>query len=321
MMLRQIRHFQTIIQENSFTEAAELCHISQSGISQSIKALEDEIGVKLITRKNRNFELTEAGKHFYKKSLVITADLEQLCRETVRIDRKDAAELSLGVLSTYSGDEFNRAIAAFSEKYPEVELSVATGNHEDLYDGLRFGKIDIALNDQRRAFSDEYENLILMETACYVELASHNPLTKLMARQELKALVDNYATESDRNNQDYYVNVFTEDCHVRVYFNNELGMDLKNVKDLIEAYKGFGAAKESFHMNGQQVVNFQDDEHATGTCYALAHLVNEKDSITGTQGITITILLLVEVMERHLNVLNAENARRSVRSIFLSEIF
>ena len=76
---------------------------------------------------------------------------------------------------------------------------------------------------------------------------------ELMARQELKALVDNYATESDRNNQDYYVNVFTEDCHVRVYFNNVLGMDLKNVKDLIEAYKGFGAAKESFHMNGQQI--------------------------------------------------------------------
>ena len=179
MMLRQIQHFQTIVQENSFTEAAELCHISQSGISQSIKALEDEIGVKLITRKNRSFELTEAGEHFYKKSLVITADLEQLCRETVRIDRQDAAELSLGVLSTYSGDEFNRAIAAFSEKYPTGELKVSSGNHEDLYDGLRFGKLDLALNDQRRAFSDAYENLILTETVCYVELASHNPLAKL----------------------------------------------------------------------------------------------------------------------------------------------
>lgn len=147
MLLRQIQHFQTVVQANSFTEAAEFCHISQSGISQSIKALEDEIGAKLLIRKNRKFELTEAGKHFYKKSLVITADLEQLCRETVRIDRKDAAEISLGVLSTYSGDEFYRAIAVFSEKYPTVELTVTSGNHEDLYDGLRFGKIDIALND------------------------------------------------------------------------------------------------------------------------------------------------------------------------------
>ena len=178
-MLRQIRHFQAIVQENSFTEAAELCHISQSGISQSIKALEDEIGVQLLIRKNRSFELTEAGKHFYQKSLVITADLERLCRETVRIDRKDAAKLRLGVLSTYSGDEFNCAIAAFSEKYPGVELSVVSGNHEDLYDGLRLGGIDLALNDQRRAFSDAYENLVLMETACYVEVASHNPLSRL----------------------------------------------------------------------------------------------------------------------------------------------
>ena len=179
MLLRQIKHFQTVVQSGSFTEAAELCHISQSGISQSIKSLEDELGVTLLIRKNRSFELTEAGEHFYRKSLILTADLEQLCRETVRIDRRDTAELSLGVLSTYSGDEFNKAIAAFSEKYPAVELKVMSGNHEDLYEGLVRGKIDLALNDQRRAFSDAYENLILMETACYVEMASHNPLTRL----------------------------------------------------------------------------------------------------------------------------------------------
>lgn len=106
---------------------------------------------------------------------------------------------------------------------------------------------------------------------------------ELIARQELKELVDNYATESDKNNQDYYVNVFTPDCHVKVYFGGQLGMDLTSVDDVIREYKGFGAAKESFHMNGQQLVEFQDDSHATGTCYALAHLVNEvdgKDQIT-----------------------------------------
>ena len=110
-----------------------------------------------------------------------------------------------------------------------------------------------------------------------IESENIKTFEELNARKELKALVDSYANESDRNNQDYYINVFTEDCHVRVYFNNKLGMDLKNVQDLIKAYKSFGAAKESFHMNGQQYVEFQDSEHATGTCYALAHLVNEKD--------------------------------------------
>ena len=97
------------------------------------------------------------------------------------------------------------------------------------------------------------------------------------ARQDMKKLVDKYATESDRNNQDYYVNVFTEDCHVRVYFNNQVGMEFTNVQDMIKAYKSFGAAKESFYINGQQVVEFQDDDHASGTCYAMANLVQEKD--------------------------------------------
>ena len=43
-----------------------------------------------------------------------------------------------------------------------------------LYDALRFGRIDLALNDQRRAFSDEYENHILSESVCYVEMAKDN---------------------------------------------------------------------------------------------------------------------------------------------------
>lgn len=188
MILRQIQHFQTIVRENSFTEAAELCHISQSGISQSIKALENEIGVKLFIRKNRGFKLTKAGEHFYNKSLVITADLEQLCRETVRIDKENTEMLSLGILSTYCGDEFNKAIAVFSKQNPAVEIKVTSGNHEDLYDGLRFGKIDIVLNDQRRAFSDVYENLILTETTCYIEIAAHNPIAMLdsVSIEELK---------------------------------------------------------------------------------------------------------------------------------------
>ena len=181
MLLRQIEYFQSVVRNNSFTLAAEEHHISQSAISQQIKALEDELGAKLLIRKNRRFELTEAGEHFYQRSLVITADLEQLCRETVRLDHKDAAVLSVGFLVSYDGDEFTRAIAAFSEAYPVVALNVMSGNHEDLYDALRFGRIDLALNDQRRAFSDEYENHILAESVLQVEMATHNPLAQLPA--------------------------------------------------------------------------------------------------------------------------------------------
>ena len=68
-MLNQLRYFQAVVRCGSFTEAAEVCHISQSAMSQQIKALEQELGIQLLERMNRRFVLTPAGGHFYKKSL------------------------------------------------------------------------------------------------------------------------------------------------------------------------------------------------------------------------------------------------------------
>ena len=92
-MLNQVRYFQAVVRLGSFTEAAEECHISQSAISQQIKTLEQELGIQLIERRNRKFELTPAGEHFYKKSLILIADYDRLVQETIRISRKDHAEL------------------------------------------------------------------------------------------------------------------------------------------------------------------------------------------------------------------------------------
>ena len=179
MLLRQIEYFQAVVERNSFTAAADACNISQSAISQQIQALEAELGVQLLERHRRKFNLTPAGEDFYRRSVVLTADLEQLRRDTLRIARSGGKELNLGYLISYSGEEFHHALAAFSGLHPEAELRVTVGNHEDLFDGLRFGKLDLVLNDQRRAFSDEYVNLILSESKCYVEIASHNPLSHL----------------------------------------------------------------------------------------------------------------------------------------------
>ncbi|WP_207706699.1 LysR family transcriptional regulator [Acetobacterium tundrae] len=52
-MLKQIRYFQSVVRNQSFTEAAEECFVSQSAISQQIQALENELGVKLIVREKR----------------------------------------------------------------------------------------------------------------------------------------------------------------------------------------------------------------------------------------------------------------------------
>ena len=100
---------------------------------------------------------------------------------------------------------------------------------------------------------------------------------ELQDRIALKDLVDRYATESDKNNQDYYREIFLPDVKLKVYFGDTLWMDIHDVEDMIVRYKAFGTAKASFHQNGQQVVDFEDKTHATGICYAIATLVNEED--------------------------------------------
>lgn len=177
--MRQIKYFQAVVRCGSFTQAAEECYISQSAISQQIQVLEQELGVKLLTRGNRKFSITPAGEYFYRKSLVLTADFEKLCRETVRIAHEDDPQLCIGYLKCYNGREFQLAVADFAEKYPDVAIHIINGSHEELYEELRFGRVDLVLNDQRRAFSDEYINIVLTTSECCVEIAGRSPIAEM----------------------------------------------------------------------------------------------------------------------------------------------
>lgn len=179
MLLRQMEYLQAVIESGNFYLAAEQCHVSQSAISQQIKKLEDELGVQLLKRHNRTFSLTPAGEHFYQKSLIITGDLKQLVRETKRIADNDHAVLRIGYYKGYHGNELSEAIAFFSEKYPTVDVKITVGSHEELYHAMENDLVDLAINDQRRAFSDAYHNEVLAESRIYIELSSKNPLSKL----------------------------------------------------------------------------------------------------------------------------------------------
>ncbi|MBD5463344.1 MAG: LysR family transcriptional regulator, partial [Lachnospiraceae bacterium] len=207
-MIRQIRYFQSVVRNNSFSEAAEECNISQSAISQQIQALERELGFYLLERKNRKFTLTPAGEYFYKKSLVLIADYEQMCREAGKLAKDDKAALVIGYLRCYSGQEFHLALEEFSTKHPDVSVKIEYGNHEELYELLRTGGVDLVLNDQRRAFSDQYVNLILTVGNEYIEISSRNPIASLpsITPQELKNVpcILVASKEQRENEQEYY---------------------------------------------------------------------------------------------------------------------
>lgn len=78
METRQLQHFLAIADAGTFTSAAERLHISQPGLSSSIRALEHSLGVRLFVRTRKRAELTEAGRELYSGARRALATLDAL---------------------------------------------------------------------------------------------------------------------------------------------------------------------------------------------------------------------------------------------------
>ncbi|MDE6655646.1 MAG: LysR family transcriptional regulator [Anaeroplasmataceae bacterium] len=178
MLFRQMQYFIAIVECNSFTDAAEKCFISQSAISQGINSLEEELGVKLTQRQGRKFIITPAGQLFYQRSKEILKSVDRIKKDIQKEGLKNEHNLTIGYLSSYDGLELSNAILEFSKLYPQVIVHVFKGTHEDLYYSLKNKEASIVLNDQRRAFSDEYENFILNQSPAFVDVSKNHPLAQ-----------------------------------------------------------------------------------------------------------------------------------------------
>lgn len=211
MLLKQIKYFVTVVECNSFTEAAEACYISQSAISQQIQALETELKVELIHRRNRKFELTHAGEYFYRHGLILLDEAERLKQQTIHIGQNLFRKLKIGYFRSYGLYELQQAIAVFSEQFPDVDIEIVGGNHEELYELLYTGEVDMVINDQRRAFSDNYNNFYLCTADCYVEVSKRSTLSKFdsVYMDELKKVpcILISSKEQQENEQEYYKNI------------------------------------------------------------------------------------------------------------------
>lgn len=166
-MLRQMRYFIAVVETGSFSEAGERCHISQSAVSQQIKALEDELQTPLLDRRGRRFEVTPAGQYLYQRARRQVAELDSILREVQRIGRDEHQRLRVGVLTGFSDRVVQAAVHAFVSGHPNVQVSAVTGTHEALFRQVLDGQLELVVNDQRRALSDQFVNHLLGEQPLY----------------------------------------------------------------------------------------------------------------------------------------------------------
>ena len=175
-MYRQMRYFIAVVETGSFFEAGEVCHISQSAISQQIKTLEEELQVQLLERHGRKFTVTPAGRYFYEQAKKQVQALDSAVREVRRIASGEYQRLRVGVLNGFSSRIVQKTVESFTSSHPHVRLSLTTGTHEQLFHPVNEGSLDMVINDQWRALSDQYINEELMEQPLFALLRQDDPL-------------------------------------------------------------------------------------------------------------------------------------------------
>ena len=100
MELRHLRYFVAVAAELNFRRAAEVIHVAQPALSQQIKQLEAEMGVRLFIRSHHKVELTEAGKAFYLRAQAILEETHQAVADARAVADGEAGRLTLGFVST-----------------------------------------------------------------------------------------------------------------------------------------------------------------------------------------------------------------------------
>ena len=138
--LNALKAFEAASRHLSFTKAAEDLFVTQAAVSHQIKALEDNLGIKLFRRKNRALLLTEEGQSYY-------LDIKDIFTSLSDATEKLLSKTATGALTVSSAPSFAiqwlvPRLAKFSELHPDIDVRIKA---IDLDEGLLTDDVDIAI--------------------------------------------------------------------------------------------------------------------------------------------------------------------------------
>lgn len=143
MDFRQLENFVEVCERMSFTKAASNLYISQQGVSKSIKALEEELGVKLFFRTNSSLALTNYGTILLQHARGLVKDYTAILAEINAEKNRDKDSIMVGI--TNGGSNFLPVslLEDYLQAHPNIRLSIREYNDTKVDEALLSGEIDI----------------------------------------------------------------------------------------------------------------------------------------------------------------------------------
>ena len=203
MEIQQLYYYMELCKQKNFTEAGYACNMTQGALSKQIRKLENELGITLIRRNTRKFELSKEGEIFLSYAKKMTGTYEEMLKNVQKNQ-----EIKIGCMPVLAPYHFARLVADFRKEYPDIKLvsdeRIASEIQEnsDRYDFLILR--ENMMEDQKKfRFSPLYDDKL-----CAVLYEKH-PLYG-RDRLQLKELKDDVFIFPERGSGSY--EVFYKSC-------------------------------------------------------------------------------------------------------------
>lgn len=175
MEIRQLKTFWTLASTRSFSRTAEVLNYVPSTITMQIKALEEELGVKLLDRLGKSVVLTDAGHQLLPYANKILNDIEE-ARYVSSQSGELTGTVTIGadeVLCTY---RLPALLRVFRERYPHVRLLFRPLSSHNLKQSLREGNVDVVFMLDEPIVSADLHTELLMDEPFLMVVSPNHPL-------------------------------------------------------------------------------------------------------------------------------------------------
>lgn len=223
MEIRQLKYFVGIADAGNFSDASKHLYISQSAISQQIKALEEELDTQLFIRNTHSVTLTESGQNLLPLARKVLRNVKD-CEECIS-DIKGLLRGELNIGLTYSLEAYVReAVLNFMKQYPQVQINLHYKNLPELLQRLRNQEIDMMLSMMPTSPHEFVESFPLLQYRLSAVMRRTHPLAKRssLTFQDLQQqhLILPEKGIRDRNAIESYIHAETGTLNIRSLMND-----------------------------------------------------------------------------------------------------
>ena len=145
MDIRVLRYFLTIAREESFSRAAQTLYLSQPTLSRQIRDMEEELGVTLFVRTNRNLVLTKEGMRLRKRAQEIVDLMDKTQSEFQEADEEVTGDIYIGTGETHVMRCIAKVAIELQRQHPGIHFHMFSGNADDVRERLDKGLLDFGI--------------------------------------------------------------------------------------------------------------------------------------------------------------------------------